>query len=221
MDKSRYNTFKCMTRLFDVIYDNNQMIKGHCLKSLTLLVNKIKQQIVDILNGIKPLCSVDLLSKFMVHPTNLSLVKSHQIMIRKQTDIRPFKSKTNKRPRALNTLLLCSTLNNGERYFNVCSGCHSIEEGKPHKFGPNLWNVVFRSVACCSNYTYSSALIKLSNFKWTFNSLNKFIECPKDFIDGTYMDFLGIKDQVGRMGVLRYLNYNSSKPLSFNRFKFN
>ncbi len=127
-----------MTCLSDVINDNKQMIQGWCLESLTLLVNKTKRQIVDVLNRIKPLCSTGLLPKFMVHPTNLSMVKSHQIMIRKQTDIRPFGSKTNKRPQALNTSLLCPSLNNRERYFNVCSGCHSIEKGKPYNFGPNL-----------------------------------------------------------------------------------
>lgn len=85
-------------------------------------------------------------------------------MIRKQMVIRLINSKTNKQPQVLNTLL-CSSLNKDERYFNVCSGYHSVEGCKSHKLDPNPQNVMFRSIISYSSYIYSSTLIKLSDLK--------------------------------------------------------
>ncbi|PIM96365.1 Cytochrome c [Candidatus Hodgkinia cicadicola] len=184
-------------------------------------MKQMKREVIDILEEIKNLYLIGLLSGFVIYPTILTTSKLYPNMIRKQVVIRSVKSKTNKRPQALNTLLLCSSLNKGERYFSVCSGCHSVEVSGTHKLGPNLWNVVFRSIAGCSNYIYSPILVKLSNLKWTFNNLNKFIKHPSSFVNGTYMNFSGIKDPVERMDILRYLNCNSFEPLSFDRFKFN
>ncbi len=125
----------------------------------------MKREVIDILERIKNLYLTGLLSGFVIYPTILSTSKLYPNMIRKQAVIRSIKPKTNKQPQVLSTLLLCSSLNKGERYFSVCSGCHSVGEGGTHKLGPNLWSVVFRSIAGCSNYVYSPALIKLSNLK--------------------------------------------------------
>ncbi|PIM94934.1 Cytochrome c [Candidatus Hodgkinia cicadicola] len=190
------------------------------MRSLMLL-EQMKSGVIDILERIKILYLTGLLSGFIVYPTILSTSKLYPNIIRKQVVIRSIKSKTNKQPQALNTLLLCSSLNRGERYFSVCSGCHSVEVDKSHKLGPNLWNIILRPIAGCSNYIYSPALIKLSDLKWTLNYLNKFIKHPLGFVNGTYMNFSGIKDPVERMDILGYLNYNSFEPLSFNKFKFN
>ncbi|PIM95669.1 Cytochrome c [Candidatus Hodgkinia cicadicola] len=86
------------------------------------------------------------------------------------------------------------------------------------------WNhcwIVFRSIACCSGYTYSHVLIKLSNLKWTLNNLNKFIRQSSSITNGTYMIFSGIKNPIERMDMPNYLNYNSYWLLSFNKFRFN
>ncbi len=98
----------------------------------------MKREVIDILEEIKNLYLIGLLSGFVIYPTILTTSKLYPNMIRKQVVIRSVKSKTNKRPQALNTLLLCSSLNKGERYFSVCSGCHSVEVSGTHKLGPNL-----------------------------------------------------------------------------------
>ncbi|PIM95319.1 Cytochrome c [Candidatus Hodgkinia cicadicola] len=184
-------------------------------------MKQMKNGVIDIFERIKTLYLTGLLSRFIINPTILSTNKLYPNMIRKQIVIRLIKQKTNKQPQVLNTLLLCSSLNKDERYFNICSGYHSVERCKSHKLDPNPQNVMFRSIIGYSNYIYSPALIKLSDLKWTLNYLNKFIKYPLDSVNGTYMNFSRIKDLIGRTVILRYLNYNLFEPLSFNKFKFN
>ncbi len=175
----------------------------------------------NILIMFKGFYLIGLVSGLVSYPVNLLVRNMSLAKTRDQMVIRAIKPKPDKNHLILRNLLLCSSLKRGEGYFNMCSGCHPIKEGSPHRFGPNLWNVVFRLIASCSNYVYSPTLIKLSNLKWTFNNLNKFIKQPSNFANGTYMTLSGIKNPIERMDILNYLNHNSCKPLLFTRFKFN
>ena len=40
----------------------------------------------------------------------------------------------------------------GEKVFNKCKACHSIDEGG-NKLGPNLWNIV-GALSCCEGYKF-------------------------------------------------------------------
>ncbi|PIM95768.1 Cytochrome c [Candidatus Hodgkinia cicadicola] len=186
---------------------------------LTLCQQESKLNVV--LTMIKDLYLICLTSSLISHPMNMLTKNMCSNEVNKQDVVRITKPKLNKNYQMLKELLVCSSMKRGEKYFNACSGCHPINERSSHRFGPNLWNVVFRSIACCSGYTYSLALIRLSNLKWTLNNLNKFIRQPSSFANGTYMTFSGIKNPIERMDILNYLNYNSYRPLSFNKFRFN
>ncbi len=113
------------------------------------------------------------------------------------------KTRINSNKKPLKELLLCSSKIRGEKLFNVCISCHSIEKGLPHKIGPNLWGVILRPIASFPDYMYSQALKSLSLSKWRFTLLSKFIKHPTStsYIKGTYMSFSGIKDSVERMGI--------------------
>ncbi len=123
--------------------------------------------------------------------------------------------------RSLKDLLLSSVSVRGERFFNICSSCHTVNNNGPHKIGPNLWNVLLRPIACLTNYAYSYAIKSKSKFNWSFNRLNKFLENPSNYIRGTYMTFSGLKEPSERVDVMSYLNSYSFRPLNFNYFKFN
>src|SRR3546814_4467495 len=46
---------------------------------------------------------------------------------------------------------------NGERVFNKCKACHTVEEGK-NKVGPTLYNVIGRRAGSLEDFRYSSAM---------------------------------------------------------------
>ncbi|XXN13782.1 MAG: c-type cytochrome [Candidatus Hodgkinia cicadicola] len=121
---------------------------------------------------------------------------------------------------SLKRLLLSSSVNRGEKFYNKCAGCHSIERSEPNKAGPNLWNIMFANIAAKQDFNYSPALKARSNSKWGFETLNKFLKSPSSYIKGTYMAFSGLTEPAERMDVLSYLNSKSTKPHNINKLKF-
>ncbi|AUG34200.1 Cytochrome c [Candidatus Hodgkinia cicadicola] len=121
---------------------------------------------------------------------------------------------------SLKRLLLSSSLNRGEKFYNKCTSCHSIGRHEPGKAGPNLWNIVFNNVAAEKGFNYSLALRARAHTQWGFETLNKFLKSPSSYAKGTYMSFSGLTDPAERMDVLNYLNSKSTKPHNIAKFKF-
>ncbi|MFN7672806.1 MAG: c-type cytochrome, partial [bacterium] len=44
----------------------------------------------------------------------------------------------------------------GQRVFNQCRACHTIDKGGRNGVGPNLWGVVGRKAASIEGFRYSS-----------------------------------------------------------------
>ncbi|MGP1918555.1 MAG: c-type cytochrome [Candidatus Hodgkinia cicadicola] len=122
--------------------------------------------------------------------------------------------------RTLSFIFKTSSERNGKLFANVCESCHNISEVGSSKVGPNLWNVVFRKIASVAGFRYSSALIGLSKYQWTFKLLNKFIKNPNKYIPGTDMSFSGLTDPFERMQILRYLNAQASHSIDTTMLKF-
>lgn len=100
----------------------------------------------------------------------------------------------------------------GKAKANMCISCHTFDKGGVKKIGPNLYNIVNRSIAQSEGFAYSDALKAQSGKKWTFENLDKWIFSPKGFALGTKMPFAGIKDAKDRANVIAWLNTLSDKP---------
>lgn len=92
----------------------------------------------------------------------------------------------------------------GEKAFRACQACHTIEEGAPHRVGPNLYGVVGRKAAAAEGYTYSQAL-RQADLTWTEDTLDAFLEAPRDYVPGTKMVYPGVKDPQQRQDLIAYL----------------
>jgi cytochrome c len=99
----------------------------------------------------------------------------------------------------------------GESEARACAACHTFEEGGANKIGPNLWSVVGRDIASVEGFSYSEALSSKEG-AWDYESLNAFVENPKESAPGTKMSFAGLPDAEERADVILYLRSLAAEP---------
>ncbi|MGE5514797.1 MAG: c-type cytochrome [Bacteroidota bacterium] len=92
----------------------------------------------------------------------------------------------------------------GEKVFNQCKACHTIEAGK-NRVGPSLHGVVGRPAGSVEGFAYSPAM-KGSGLTWTPENLDKYLTDPKALVPGNKMAFAGLKKPEDRANVIAYLS---------------
>ena len=100
----------------------------------------------------------------------------------------------------------------GAKIFKKCAACHSIAEDGRNKIGPALWGVLGRPAGSVPDYKYSKAMAAHGT-NWSFEEMNNFLIKPKDWIKGTKMSFVGLKNAKERAAVILYMNENTNSPL--------
>ena len=109
-------------------------------------------------------------------------------------------------------LLTSANVTDGEKVFKKCAACHSIAQGKGNKIGPALFGILGRQAGSLPDYKYSKAMIAHGKL-WSFEEMNSFLTKPKDWIKGTKMSFVGLKNAKDRAAVILYMNENTNSPL--------
>ncbi len=96
---------------------------------------------------------------------------------------------------------------NGERAFQKCYACHSVDPAEKGLSGPNLRGIVGRSIAAQPGFEYSPALLRLrrSKGRWSADLLDRYIADPERVAPGTTMTFTGMRDARERAALARYL----------------
>jgi len=93
----------------------------------------------------------------------------------------------------------------GEKVFNKCKACHTVEEGK-NKVGPSLHNIIGRAPATVEGFKYSKGMEAFaSGHVWDDETLSAYLEAPKNMVKGTKMAFVGLKKPEERADVIAYL----------------
>lgn len=101
----------------------------------------------------------------------------------------------------------------GERAFQKCFACHSVDPAERSLQGPNLHGVVGRRAASLPDFEYSPALLAAgrSGLIWTEESLARFLDDPQALVPGNTMGFFALADPTERADLIRYLK-RSGRP---------
>lgn len=101
-------------------------------------------------------------------------------------------------------LLKTADAEKGRVIYLQCRACHTIEQGGPHKVGPNLWEMFGKEAGFAQGFAYSDAL-RQSDVVWTAETMDKWLTRPADFIPGNRMIFVGIRKPGDRADLIAYL----------------
>lgn len=95
-------------------------------------------------------------------------------------------------------------ISEGQKLFILCSACHNLKKGEPHKVGPSLYGIFGKKAGIQEGFNYTEEL-KNSGIVWDKETLRAWLENPADFIPGTSMAFVGIDDKERQDILLEYL----------------
>jgi cytochrome c len=99
-------------------------------------------------------------------------------------------------------------VNAGKDVATKCQTCHNLVQGGPNGTGPNLWGVLGRQPGTHPGFAYSDAMKAFgqSHPIWDYAHINDFITGPQNYLDGTKMTFVGLKQRQDRINVIAYLH---------------
>lgn len=101
-------------------------------------------------------------------------------------------------------------LSAGERAYQKCYSCHSLEGPDSRLQGPSLKGIVGRPVAAEPGFAYSPAMRAHAarQERWTREALDAFIADPFGVVPDNEMGFFGIPDADERQALIEYLARN-------------
>ena len=114
-------------------------------------------------------------------------------------------------PEPILGLLAAADVAKGEKISKACAACHSFDKGGAAKVGPNLYNVLGGPKAHMGGFAYSDTLKGMGG-TWTYADLNQFLWKPKSLVNGTKMNFAGLKKPEDRAAVIAWLRTLSDSP---------
>ena len=109
-------------------------------------------------------------------------------------------------------ILASASIENGAKIAKKCFSCHTFDKDGQNKIGPNLYNIIGSGIAKKSGYAYSKALASFGG-SWSFENLSKFLYKPKNYVDGTKMNFAGLKKVEDRADLILWLREKSDNPI--------
>ncbi len=103
----------------------------------------------------------------------------------------------------LDEMMAMADAGKGAKVFSKCKACHKVEDGA-NGTGPHLFNVVDRGIGDEPGFEYSAAMAGFEG-NWDVETLNAFLIRPASYINGTKMSFAGLKKEMDRANLIKYL----------------
>jgi cytochrome c len=92
----------------------------------------------------------------------------------------------------------------GEKRFEECAACHSLESGASGGVGPSLKGVFERTAGELPAFQYSPAM-RRSRIRWTPQALDEFVADPQKMVPANRMPYAGMPEARDREDLIAYL----------------
>lgn len=102
-------------------------------------------------------------------------------------------------------------LQRGERIYERCVACHSIEVNRT---GPQHCGLFGRRAGSAPGYDGYSKAMRESKIVWTERTLDVFLKSPMQAVPGTTMGYAGVKDAHERAELIAWLREATRTPTS-------
>jgi len=98
----------------------------------------------------------------------------------------------------------------GQRVFNQCRSCHTIDEGGRNGVGPNLHGVVGRKAGSIEGFRYSASMRAKAegSLTWDEAILRAYIANPKAVVPAGSMSYPGLRNEQQLDDLIAYLKQN-------------
>jgi cytochrome c len=90
-------------------------------------------------------------------------------------------------------------------FVRQCAICHTVEEGGPNRFGPNLFGILHRKAATVADFNYSRAFKAAASWDWNEDLVAGWIAAPGVMVPGTAMGVFQGVSQGDRDDIVAYL----------------
>lgn len=102
----------------------------------------------------------------------------------------------------------------GQAVFKKCTACHDVGENAKNRMGPVLNSVVGRVAGTYPGFKYSQTMVDkgAAGLIWTPETLEGFLASPRDYMPGTKMTNVSVKDATDRANVIAYLQSLAPAP---------
>jgi len=107
-------------------------------------------------------------------------------------------------PTSIDERLVMADVTRGQTMYFQCRACHSLNEGGPHKVGPNLYGIFGSKAGMAPGFAYSDAVVN-ADVVWTVEAMDEWLARPGSYLPGNRMVFVGVKDARERANLIAYL----------------
>ncbi|MBL6457495.1 cytochrome c family protein [Belnapia sp. T6] len=99
----------------------------------------------------------------------------------------------------------------GQRVFNQCRACHTIEAGGRNGVGPNLHGAVGRKAGSIEGFRYSASMREKAEggLTWDEDNLRAYLANPKAVVPAGSMSYPGLRNEQQLNDLIAYLKSNS------------
>lgn len=100
----------------------------------------------------------------------------------------------------------------GQRVFNQCRACHTINQGGRNGVGPNLFGIWDRAAGAVEGFRYSAPMREraAAGLVWNEENLRAYITDPKAIVPGGSMSYVGLRNEEQRNNLIAYLRQAST-----------